>query len=200
MPADLPVYIAQWLRHPLGIGALLPTNPLVGRTAMPWIALDRPGAVVELGGGIGSVTKGLLQGGCPPDRLVVIEREPDFVRILRRRFPTLRVLLGDAGDLKSLLLRAGIDRVAGIVSCLPIKWFPLALQRAIVIQSFELLDPQGCMLQLTNTRSSPLPLAPLGLAGQPVARVWLNFLPIRIWRYTRAAARRARPAAEPAAA
>ncbi|MBX6323482.1 MAG: hypothetical protein IRY94_16785 [Rhodospirillaceae bacterium] len=200
MPADLSVYLAQWLRHPLGIGALLPTNPLVGRVAMRWVPLDRPGAVVELGGGIGSVTKGLLQAGCPPERLVVIEREPDFVRILRRRYPTLRVLLGDAADLKTLLLRAGVDRLAGIVSCLPIKWFPLALQRAVVGQGLELLDPRGCLLQLTNGRSSPLPLEPLGLAGAVVARVWFNFLPIVLWRYTRALTQTGQPAVEPAAA
>jgi phosphatidylethanolamine/phosphatidyl-N-methylethanolamine N-methyltransferase len=185
MLADLPVYFSQWLRDPLGIGSLLPTNPLVGRTAARWLSLDRPGAIVELGGGIGSVTRGLLQAGCPPERLVVIEREPQFVRILERRFPRVRVLAGDAADLMSLLQRAGVDRLAGVLSCLPIKWFPLALQSAVVNQGFELLDPRACLLQLTNAGTSPLPMAPLGLAGEPVAHVWLNFLPIRIWRYTR---------------
>jgi phosphatidylethanolamine/phosphatidyl-N-methylethanolamine N-methyltransferase len=199
MLADLHIYLKQWLRNPLGIGSLLPTNPLVGRTAARWLPLDPPGAIVELGGGIGSVTRGLIQAGFPAERLVVIEREPEFVRIMQRRFPRVRVLAGDAADLKALLARAGIERVAGVLSCLPIKWFPLALQRSIVSQAFELLDPRGCLLQLTNARASPLPLAALDLAGQPVANVWPNFLPIRIWRYARPARadfpREARPAA-----
>jgi phosphatidylethanolamine/phosphatidyl-N-methylethanolamine N-methyltransferase len=195
MLADWQVFFAQWLRHPLAIGAALPTNPLVGRTAARWLSVERPGFIVELGGGIGSVSLGLLRAGCPAERLVILEREPAFVDVLKRRFPGVRILCGDAGDLVAVLRRHGIDRVASVLSCLPIKWFSPALQRSVVEQSFAVLDPKGCMLQLTNVSASPLPMDELHLSGQPVARVWFNFLPMVIWRYTRPAVERAPAAA-----
>jgi phosphatidylethanolamine/phosphatidyl-N-methylethanolamine N-methyltransferase len=184
--SDWRVFLQQWLRQPLAIGTVAPTNPRVGRAAARWMDWTQPGAVVELGGGIGGVAAGLLQAGCPPERLLIIERAPELAGILQRRFPQVRVRCADACRLEELLQREGIDRLASVVSCLPIKWFTSSQQQAVVDQSLARLNPQGSFLQLTNGNSSPIAMERLGLAGEPVARIWLNFLPIAIWRYRRA--------------
>jgi hypothetical protein len=59
---------------------------------------------------------------------------------------------------------------------LPIKWFPRPIQAAILEQSFDLLGPGGCFLQLTNAFTSPLPGIGPGIAGEELERVWRNFL------------------------
>jgi len=147
------------------------------------IDLTRPGTVLELGGGTGGVTRGLIDAGCPIERLAVIEREPDLARYLERRFQALRVICGDACDCATLLADAGIEQLAAVVSSLPIKWFSRAAQRAVLEGCFERLGRGGSFVQLTNSLTSPLRAAELGLDGEEVLRIWAHFLPVQIWRY-----------------
>jgi phosphatidylethanolamine/phosphatidyl-N-methylethanolamine N-methyltransferase len=184
-PDDRHIFFRHWLRNPLGIGAALPSGSKVARGMARELSLSRPGAVLELGGGTGGVTRGLIAAGCPIERLVVIEREPDLAAYLARRFTGLRVICGDACDTGALLAGAGIDSLATVVSSLPIKWFPRPAQRAILDACFSRLGSGGAFVQLTNALASPIPAEEFGLAGEEVLRIWAHFLPVQIWRYRR---------------
>jgi phosphatidylethanolamine/phosphatidyl-N-methylethanolamine N-methyltransferase len=188
--ADGALFFRHWLRRPLGIGAILPSSDAVARAMASDVPFDRPGAVLELGGGTGVVTRGLIDAGCPPERLIVVEREPALADILRRRFAAARVVKGDACAIGALLAELGVTQLAAVVSSLPIKWFPLASQRAVVEPCFDLLGEDGMFLQLTNALVSPLAMRSLGLDGTEVARVWSQFPPVQIWRYQRRPAMR----------
>ena len=184
---DRQIFLRHWLCDPLGIGAAQPSGDRVARAMAREVALDRPGAVLELGGGTGGVTRGLLAAGCPVERLVVIEREPEFAEYLARHFPGIRVICGDACDADALLRGAGIERLAAVVSSLPVKWFSRPAQRALLDACFARLGT-GVFVQLTNALASPLPAAALGLRGEEVARIWAHFLPTQVWRYRRSEA------------
>lgn len=184
-PGDRQIFFRHWLKNPLGIGAALPSGTRVARGMAREIALDAPGAVLELGGGTGSLTRGLLAAGCPEDRLIVIEREPDLARFLQQELPKVRVLCGDACDVDKLLEDAGVQQLTTVVSSLPIKWFPRPAQRAVLAGCFARLRPGGAFIQLTNALASPIPAADLGLVGREVERIWAHFLPVQIWRYQR---------------
>src|SRR3546814_3954983 len=75
------------------------------------VDLAAPGAVIELGGGTGNVTAALLEAGVPPQDIAVVERDPVFARVIAARFPQVRVLQGDASELRRLLREAGIGPV-----------------------------------------------------------------------------------------
>lgn len=182
---DREIFFRHWLRNPLGIGAATPSGTKVARAMARELTLTRPGAVLELGGGTGSVTRGLLAAGCPVERLVVVEREPELAAHLAQSFPGLRVITGDAFQLEELLAASGIDRLATVVSSLPIKWFPRDGQRAILDACFARLGSGGSFVQLTNALASPVPASALGLVGEEVTRIWAHFLPVQIWRYRR---------------
>jgi phosphatidylethanolamine/phosphatidyl-N-methylethanolamine N-methyltransferase len=173
------------LRHPLGIGAMLPSSLAVARAMARDLPLHRPGAVLELGGGTGIVTRTLLEAGCPPERLVVVEREPALAAVLRRSFPDTRVIEGDARDLARLLAFHGVIRLAAVISSLPIKWFSIAGQREVVTPCLDLLGEGGALLQLTNALASPLDRAALRLEGAEIERIWTQFPPVQLWRYWR---------------
>jgi phospholipid N-methyltransferase len=126
------LFFRHWRRRPLGIGAVLPSSAAVAAAMAGALNLSRPGIVLELGGGTGSLTHGLLASGCPPERLISIEREPGLAALLRRRFPAIRVIEGDAAALGDILDAHETGRLAGVVSSLPIKWFPFAVQRDVV--------------------------------------------------------------------
>jgi phosphatidylethanolamine/phosphatidyl-N-methylethanolamine N-methyltransferase len=103
--------------------------------------------------------------------------------MLRREFPALAVIEGDAMRIEEYLA-GGVERLAAVVSSLPIKWFPVAAQNAVVRPCLDLLGPGGRFLQLTNAFTSPLAIDRLGIVGREVGRVWLNLLPAQIWAYT----------------
>ncbi|HLY45306.1 MAG TPA: hypothetical protein VKQ73_06985 [Stellaceae bacterium] len=182
------LFFRHWLQRPLAIGAVLPSGRAVARAMARELPAPRGGVVLELGGGTGALTQGLLQAGCRADELIVVEREPALSAVLRRRFPLLRILEADAREVGALLAELRIAPLAGVVSSLPIKWFDLADQRAVIDSCFALMGPDGVFLQLTNALVSPLPMRPLGIVGVEVARVWTQFPPVQIWRYRPAAA------------
>ena len=183
MTAGATVFFGLWLQKPLRIAAANPSGPRLADAFAHCVDLDRPGAVLELGAGTGSLTRGLVRAGCPPGRIIAVEREPRLVAVLRSEFPTMRVIEGDATRIDEYFAGRG-EQLAALVSSLPIKWFPLEKQRAIVEPCLELLGPAGRFFQMTNAFSSPLQMERLGIAGREICRVWLNLLPAQIWAYS----------------
>lgn len=183
--AESALFFRHWLRHPLEIGAFLPSSPGVGRAMAREVPLDRPGVVLELGGGTGAVTASLLEAGCLPERLIVVEREPALAALLRRRFARCRVIGGDACAIGEILAELGVTRLAATVSSLPIKWFPLVSQRAVIAPCLDLAGAGASFIQLTNALVSPVAMGALDLAGEEIARIWSQFPPVQIWRYRR---------------
>ena len=186
MHADAGVFFALWLQKPLRIAAAKPSGARLADAVARCIDLTRPGPVLELGAGTGSLTRGFVRAGCPPERIVAVESEPALVAVLRRAFPAVTVIEGDATRVRDYF--AGrVERFAADVSSLPIKWFPVEAQYAVVRPCLDLLGPGGRFFQLTNAFTSPLAIDRLGIAGREVARVWFNLLPTQIWAYSKRA-------------
>jgi phosphatidylethanolamine/phosphatidyl-N-methylethanolamine N-methyltransferase len=93
---DASVFFGLWLQKPLRIAAANPSGVRPADAIASCVDLSRPGPVLELGAGTGSLTRGLLHAGCRPERIIALEREPRLVTILREEFPTITVLEGDA--------------------------------------------------------------------------------------------------------
>lgn len=142
--------------------------------------------VLELGGGTGVVTERLIEAGCPEERLIVVEREPALAKVLRWRFGDARIVEADACAIGKVLTELGVLQLAAVISSLPIKWFPVESQRAVVRPCLDRLGEGGAFLQLTNALVSPLAMEPLELRGREIARIWAQFPPVQIWRYERA--------------
>jgi phosphatidylethanolamine/phosphatidyl-N-methylethanolamine N-methyltransferase len=185
MTSETATFFTAWLRDPLGVAAVLPSGPAVGDACARLIDLAIPGVVLELGAGTGSLTRSLLRAGCAPERIVAVERDPALLQVLRTGMPEVRAVAGDATRLDEILDRLGVERLATVLSGLPIKWFPLAAQRAIVDQTLARLEPGGRFLQITNVFASPLPRRALGLEGREIARIWRNAVPVQVWSYWR---------------
>jgi phosphatidylethanolamine/phosphatidyl-N-methylethanolamine N-methyltransferase len=165
------------------MGALLPSGPRVAAVLARQMELERAGPVLELGAGTGTITRGLIAGGCPPERLVLVESEAQLAAHLRQHYPAIRVIRGDARKIDALLEQASIGRVATVISTLPIKWFSLEDQRAVVMPCLRQLGPRGYFVQITNAPSPPIDAHRLRINAARVAAVWLHFLPVQVWRF-----------------
>lgn len=184
MRGDYALFFGLWLQKPLQIAAVAPSSQRFACVMADLVDLHRPGPVLELGAGTGSLTRGLLRAGCPAERLIAMEREPRLAAALQRSFPGIATIVGDATALGEHFSRLGIDQLCAVVSSLPIKWFSVAEQRQVVEPCLARLGPGGCFLQMTNAFSSPIAMRPLGIAGRRVARVWRNLPPSQIWAYS----------------
>lgn len=178
------LFLSRWLAAPRQVGSVVPSSPFLARAVASQIDLASDQPVIELGGGTGSVTKALLQTGIDPERLIVIEKDAFLCALLRRRFPQLRVLQGDALHLTELLAPLGIHSASSVVSCLPLLTLPKATRDRIVRRSLRLLAEGGRFIQYTYGLGSPLP--DLDLRGRLTARVWLNVPPASVWNFEEA--------------
>jgi len=187
MASEPILFLKRWLKDPLSIGAIAPSGRVLAEAMAHLVPLESKDPVIELGGGTGVITQALLDAGVAPDRVVVIERDEALHALLSTRFPTLRVLRGDAAELTSLLRPLGIDRASAIVSGLPLLAMREAVRDQIVEESFALLTPGAPFIQFTYGFASPIPRDRLGLKGQVKRRILNNLPPATVWLYHRPA-------------
>src|SRR6185436_7228661 len=84
-------FIGSWIKKPLAVGAVTPSSKLLARTMAQYGDPDADGPVIELGPGTGPITEALVEQGVDPARLVLVEFNPKFCELLRRRFPAATV-------------------------------------------------------------------------------------------------------------
>jgi phosphatidylethanolamine/phosphatidyl-N-methylethanolamine N-methyltransferase len=179
-------FIRSWLEKPLATGAVTPSGRFLARTMASYVDPDQTGPVVELGPGTGPVTEALVERGIEPKRLVLVEFNPMFCRLLRTRYPQATVVQGDAYNLKRLLENILPQPAAAVVSGLPLLTKPLRTRLRLINDVFS-LSPDASFIQFTYSMTTP-PI-PKGLARvetEASDRIWLNFPPARVWVYRRA--------------
>lgn len=179
-------FLRRWFRNPKAVGAVMPSGRSLACAMVAGIDLKAPGAVVELGGGTGNITAALLEAGVPSDSIAVVERDPGFAQVIATRFPEVRVLQGDAAELRRLLRRAGIGPVKAVVSGLPLLTIPERICLRIISEAMQALDEEGVLLQFTYGPASPVSrriLTRLDLQAERVNWVVDNIPPASVWRY-----------------
>ncbi|RYB01860.1 class I SAM-dependent methyltransferase [Lichenibacterium ramalinae] len=184
--ADEARFIRTWLENPVGTGAVSPSGRYLARAMARAVDPERPGPVVELGPGTGPVTDALIARGIAPERLVLVEFDPQFCKLLQRRYPGATVIQGDAYDLAATLEGVLDAPAATVVSSLPLRNQPERHRLSLLEQAFAVLQPGGSFVQFTYGIASPMPLR----AGhhpcfeaEVSPPVWLNLPPARVWIY-----------------
>jgi phosphatidylethanolamine/phosphatidyl-N-methylethanolamine N-methyltransferase len=180
-------FIRSWLEKPLSIGAVTPSGRVLARTMARYVDPQAPGPVIELGPGTGPVTEALVERGVDPSRLVLVEFNPVFCRLLRSRYPEATVVQGDAYRLKRLLETLLRQPASAVVSGLPLLTKPFKTRLRLVHDAFALMQPDAPFIQFTYSMTTPP--VPKGLARvetEASERIWMNLPPARVWVYRRA--------------
>ena len=185
--ADEARFFKTWFENPGVTGAVSPSGRALARTMARYVDPSVPGPLVELGPGTGPVTQALLRRGVAPERLVLVEYEPKFCRLLERRFPGVRVIQGDAYALATTLAGHLEAPAAAVVSSLPLLNRPDHDRIRLLGEAFGLMHPDGTFVQFTYGMVSPVPRpkrdGALLFSTEASPPVWLNLPPARVFAY-----------------
>ena len=178
-------FFRGWVDTPKAVGAIVPTS---GVTARRMASITDPNsglAGLGLGPGTGVITRAILDRGIAPDRLIAVEYSPDFVAHLKKQYPGVDVIQGDAFDLDKTLGEKAGQTFDSIVSGVPLLNFPVEQRVRYVEHLLDRLNPGRPIVQLTYGPLSPVPP---GKGNYKVTRfdfILRNIPPTTLWLYSR---------------
>jgi phosphatidylethanolamine/phosphatidyl-N-methylethanolamine N-methyltransferase len=178
-------FLRSWLERPLVMGSVTPSGKVLARTMAAYVDPRIPGPVLELGPGTGPVTEALIRRGVAQDRLVLVEFNPEFCLLLKRRFPKATIIQGDAYDLKETLSGLLSEPAAATVSSLPLFTKPMDQRLDLMESAQEVMHPDGPFIQFTYAVVPPIPARSEAYRTRASNRVWRNLPPARVWVYNR---------------
>ena len=181
------LFLREWAGNPLKTGAVSPSGRSLARAMAACVRPERPGRIVEIGPGTGVVTRALIERGIAPERLLLVEYNRDFCRLLRQRYKGVEVVAGDAYKIDEILAGEGVSEPASIVTGLPLLTRPLAARLDFLDKCLSLGAPGMPLIQFSYALQPPIPPG-LGDYGVVRARrIWWNLPPATVWVYSRGA-------------
>ena len=177
------LFFRRWLANPREVGSVTPSSNALKRRLTQEIVRGPDEYVVELGGGTGAITRGILERGIPADRLYVLEINPEMAQHLRETFPGIHVIEGDARRLGQILPPEVVGKVGTTVCGIPMLLLTLEEQRAILDSAYSVMPRGREVVLYTYALSSPLEREKLDLTGRRVGLVVANIPPASVWAY-----------------
>ena len=167
---------------PRAVGAVAPSGRALATAIAQQLDPSRPGHILELGPGTGSLTRGILARGFARERLTVVEYDKDMAATLAAELAPVRVVHGDAFDLERTLAPHPHEPFTAIVSGIPLLNFSPAKRRALLDSAFACAEPGAPFIQYSYGFHPPV-AASDNMAVEMTAFVWLNLPPARVWVY-----------------
>ena len=201
-------FFRSLVAKPRLVGAVAPSGRALARAMAAAAGEAAHGLVVELGPGTGPVTRALIERGIERDRLILVEYDLRFCRMLAQRFGLDEIIQGDAYDLPHTLQRFAGQPIAAIVSSLPLLNQPPHRREKLIDDAFALMGADGRFVQFTYGLLSPIPreFCARRYSAHGSAPIWRNLPPARVWTYrldsdsARSEAARPKPRSERASA
>ena len=173
------LFMREVLSNPRFMGAACPSSQQLAASMAALLPHRFDGHVVELGAGTGVITAALLKRGVRPHQLMVVERSPLLAAHLRRRFPQITVIQGDAADLASIISDYQV-RVGAAISSLPLRSLKPETVRAIMSQIDRVLGPNGLFIQYTYALGALPSTLPRRFKPVRSRIIWRNLPPARV--------------------
>lgn len=177
-------FIGQFVRDPKSVGAIAPSGTVLsGKMAR---GLTSSSKVLELGGGTGTLTRGIARAGVSGSNLTIIEMNPDFIRSLTEQFPDAQVVDHSAFEIETL--PDDVCELDAVVSGLPLVNMSRDNHRAIMRGAFTRLKQDGYYRQFTYKPRCPIGadvLEEFGLKATYEGMALRNIPPAFVYRIER---------------
>lgn len=177
-------FLRGFLTRPKEVGSIIPSSRFMERRIVKTADLAHAKLAVELGPGTGGTTRALLRNMAPDARLLVIEINPGFVRLLREHIHDRRLNVhhGSATEIPKILAEHGLGAPDVILSGIPFSTMTRTLGTDILRSVRDSLAPGGRFVAYQfRDRVHSLGLDVFGRAS--VQTELLNVPPMRIYRW-----------------
>lgn len=139
-------FFQAFLKNPLKVGAIAPSSPELAQKMTEGILPNENSVVLELGVGTGSFTKLLREKVSDENSYLGIELDKGLIKCLRKKFPDMRFMRGNACKAFSLHQRSNLGKVGYVLSGLPFVSMPNEINDRIFSQIEKFME-QGCVFR-----------------------------------------------------
>ena len=147
------LFLGKFFKHGITIASIWPSSKAMSRATINKIDWADAKVIVELGAGTGPITDQIVRKLKPHTTLIVIERDADFAKILRKRFNShknVEVVQADVRDLDSVLKTRKITKVDAFVSGLPTPSLPKNVRNRMLATVRRYLVEGGVFSNITE--------------------------------------------------
>lgn len=186
-PDDRLTFFQGFLKRPRQVGSIIPSSRFLERRVTRTANLANASLVVELGPGTGGTTRSFLRSMKPDAKLLAIEINPHFVRVLSRHpDPRLYVHEGSATDLRAILDEHELPAPDAILSGIPFSTMTRPIGREILRAVHDVLEPGGCFVAY-QVRDRVETLGREVFGHPSIQTELLNVPPMRVYRWVKRA-------------
>jgi phospholipid N-methyltransferase len=176
------VFLKAFLKNPRQIGAVAQTSSFVAQEVTKSIDFSRAKCLVELGSGMGNMTKKILEKMSPDCVLFCFEIDKKLVARLSQNIQDhrVRIICDSAENLGNHLTKHGIEKADYIISTIPLTTLPHRTVKSILSHCFQYLDGGGKYIQIQYSLFSLRQIKYL-FSSVVVSFVFLNFPPAFVY-------------------
>lgn len=181
------MFLRSLVRNPSAVGAVAPSSRYLAQAMLADLSLPVDRTVVEFGPGTGPFTEALLPRLADPNLYLGVDRDPDFVQLLKKRFAELNFVHGSAEQAPVYLKQRSLPPVGAIICGLPFASLPDAVQDQVIeaIQTMMSADDDTTFRTFQYVHAYPLSSAvrfrrrmtQIFGPGRRSAVVWRNLPP-----------------------
>jgi phosphatidylethanolamine/phosphatidyl-N-methylethanolamine N-methyltransferase len=152
-------FIKNYVSFPKEIGAVFPSSSALCKKITDGFDWDSARFVVEYGTGTGVVVPQIKRRKHPDCKYFAIEKNPEFCRVLQRKFPDLDLCEGSVEDVEQYCKERHFPHIDIIISGLPWAAFPDSLQDRCMEATMQVLKPGGGFATFAYSQFLFLPAA-----------------------------------------
>lgn len=177
-------FFEEFLKRPMEVASIIPSSRFLMRRVVRCADVANARLLIELGPGTGGSTRTLLRAMRPDARLLAIEINPSFVRLLRSAIqdPRLVVHEGSATDIAGALRAHGLEKPDVVLSGIPFSTIPRPVGREILESVRDVLAPGGRFVAY-QARDRVAILGRQVFGPARVQMELLNVPPMRVYRW-----------------
>jgi len=181
------VFIQEFLKHPLQIGSVIPSSRFLERRIVEAAGTASANVIIELGPGVGGVTRAILRAMPQDAKLLSIEINQNFHTLVSRiEDDRLIAHLGSASELREILSQYDLDSPNAIVSGIPFSTMSRSAGSKIIEVISSLLPQNGRFVAYqVNSQVAALCRPFLG-SGQTSMEIF-NIPPMRVFQWVKKA-------------
>ena len=129
------------------VGSIAPSSPELAQRMLDGIRPHENNVVLELGVGTGAITKFLQEVVPNRESYLGIELDKDLVKSLKKNYPNLKMVRGNACDTFSIYQKTGFGKVGFIICCLPFVSLPNEVGEKILTEIDKFMEQGSCVFR-----------------------------------------------------